>query len=150
MSIKSQLDKIQKKIDLRMEHAAKEIMEETKHKLEKCIDDLWYSNYSPQDYSRSYDLINAVNGRVIKNKQGNYTIEVFFDAKLMSSKPNLHGWGTHTGFSGRDFRQGLIDSIIHGMKGSKTNPRYGESANVIEVIQHEASKYANSILKKYL
>lgn len=150
MSIQQQLQKIVNRVDIKMNKAANEIMQKTKEKLKESINNLWYGSYSPQDYSRSYDLINAVNGRVIKNNQGDYSIEIYFDAELMSSRPNLHSWGTHSGFDGKDFRKGLIDSIIHGMKGSKNNPRYGESTNVIEVVQEEAERYANSILKNYL
>lgn len=125
-------------------------MNKTKEQLKESVNALWYSTYSPTDYNRTYELIDAVSGRVIKNSRGNYTIEVYFDEALMTSKPSTYGWGAHSGFDGGDFRSGLIKSIIHGMRGSKTNPRYGESTNVIEVVRQEAERYANSILKKYL
>lgn len=134
-----------------MSRAAKEIMDETKEKLRECVDSLWYKSYpSPKDYERTYELLNSVNGRIVKNGIGNYRIEVYLDPNLISSNPNSHGWGQHAGFSGIEFTEGLINSIIHGMGGSTNNPRYGESTNVIEVVQQEASKYANKILRKYL
>lgn len=150
MSIKQQLQKIANRIDLRLNQAAQDIMNKTKEQLRASVNSLWYSTYSPTDYIRTYETIDAVSGRVIKNGKGNYTIEVYFDESLMSSKSNTYGWGTHSGFGGEDFRKGLIDSIIHGMRGSKNNPRYGESTNVIEVVRQEAERYANSILKKYI
>lgn len=150
MSIQQQLKGITNRIDLKMNRAAQVIMTETREKLKESIDNLWYSSYSPKDYVRTYELINSVNGRVVKNNRGGYTIEVYFDDTLMTSSPSLYGWGTHSGFDGGDFRKGLIESIIHGMKGSDNNPRKGEATNVIEVVQQEATQYANSILRKYL
>ncbi len=150
MSIRQQLEKIVNRLDIKMDKVADEVMQKTKEKLKESIDDLWYGSYSPKDYSRSYEIINAVSGKVVKNSKGSYTIEVYFDENLMSSKSSTYGWGTHSGFDGGDFRKGLISSIIHGMGGSKTNPRYGESTNVIEVVKQEAERYANSILRKYL
>ena len=138
MSIQQQLQKIVNRVDIKMNKVAVEVMQRTKEKLKESIDDLWYGSYSPKDYSRSYELINAVSGKAVKNSKGNYTIEVYFDEKLMSSKSSTYGWGTHSGFDGGDFRKGLISSIIHGMGGSKTNPRYGEATNVIEVVKQEA------------
>ncbi len=150
MSIQQQLQKITSRIDLRLNRAAQEIMQKTKEQLKESVNDLWYSTYSPTDYIRTHETIDAISGKVIKNSKGNYTIEVHFDENLMSSKSSTYGWGTHSGFDGGDFRKGLISSIIHGMGGSKTNPRYGESTNVIEVVKQEAERYANSILRKYL
>lgn len=150
MNIQQQLQKITNKIDVKLNKAANEIMQKTKAQLKESVNDLWYSTYSPTDYIRTYETIDAVSGKVVKNNKGNYTIEVYFDENLMSSKSSTYGWGTHSGFDGGDFRKGLISSIIHGMGGSKTNPRYGESTNVIEVVKQEAERYANSILRKYL
>lgn len=150
MSIHGQMKKITSRIDLKLNRAAKEIMDETKEQLRESVDKLWYSTYTPLDYARTYELIDAVNGRVVRNGQGDYTVEVFFDADLMSTRANSKGWGAHMGFSEEDFREGLISSIIHGMGGSDMNPRKGESTNVIEVVRQEAQRYANSILKKYL
>lgn len=150
MSIQQQLQKITSRIDLRLNRAAQEIMQKTKEQLKESVNDLWYSTYSPTDYIRTHETIDAISGKVIKNSKGNYIIEVYFDESLMSSKSSTYGWGTHSGFDGGDFRKGLISSIIHGMGGSKTNPRYGESTNVIEVVKQEAERYANSILRKYL
>ena len=150
MSIQQQLQKIISKIDVKLNKAANEIMQKTKEQLKESVNDLWYSTYSPTDYIRTHETIDAVSGKVVKNSKGNYTIEVYFDENLMSSKSSTYGWGTHSGFDGGDFRKGLISSIIHGMGGSKTNPRYGESTNVIEVVKQEAERYANSILRKYL
>lgn len=130
--------------------AAKQIMEEVKQKLKGATDELWYKSYTSQDYIRTYELLSAIDGKVVKNGAGDYSIEVFFDPELMSVRPSLHGWGSHAGFDNRDFREGLIQSIIHGMGGSSTNPRRGEATNVIAVVQEEATKYANGILKKYL
>ena len=125
-------------------------MLKTKKQLEESVNTLWYSTYSPSDYIRTYELLDAVSGKVVKNSKGNYSLEVYFADPLMSTKASTYGWGTHSGFDGGDFRSGLIDSIIHGMRGSRTNPRYGESTNVIEVVRQEAERYANSILKKYI
>lgn len=150
MSIQQQLQKITSKIDVKLNKAANEIMQKTKEQLKESVYDLWYSIYSPNDYIRTFEIIDAVSGKVVKNSKGNYTIEVYFNENLMSSKSSTYGWGTHSGFDGGDFRKGLISSIIHGMGGSKTNPRYGESTNVIEVVKQEAERYANSILRKYL
>ena len=150
MSLQQQLQKITSRIDLKLNRAAQEIMLKTKEQLEKSVDNLWYATYSPTDYNRTYELLDAVSGKVVKNSKGNYSIEVYFDESLMSTKSSTYGWGTRSGFDGGDFRSGLIDSIIHGMRGSRTNPRYGESTNVIEVVRQEAERYANSILKKYI
>lgn len=150
MSIQQQLQKITSKIDIKLNKVANEIMQKTKEQLKESVNDLWYSTYSPTDYIRTHEVIDAVSGNVVKNSKGNYTIEVYFDENLMSSKSSTYGWGTHSSFNGGDFRKGLISSIIHGMGGSKTNPRYGESTNVIEVVKQEAERYANSILRKYL
>lgn len=150
MSIHQQLQKITNCIDLRLNRAAQEIMLKTKEQLRKSVDELWYSSFLPTDYIRTYELLNSVSGKVVKNSKGDYTIEVYFDKSLMSSKSNTHGWGTHSGFDHGDFRNGLIKSIIHGMGGSKNNPRINESTNVIEIVKQEAERYANSILKKYL
>ncbi len=150
MSIQQQLQKIVNRIDIKMNKAANEIMQKTKEQLRKSVNDLWYSTYSPTDYIRTYETIDAVSGKTVKNSKGYYTIEVYFDENLMSSKSSTYGWGTHSGFDSGDFRKGLISSIIRGMGGSKTNPRYGESTNVIEVVKQEAERYANGILKKYL
>ena len=150
MSIQQQLQKVISKIDIKLNKVANEIMQKTKEQLKESVNDLWYSTYSPTDYIRTYEMIDAVSGKVVKNSKGNYTIDVYFDENLMSSKSSTYGWGTHSGFDGGDFRKGLISSIIHGMGGSKTNPRYGEATNVIEVVKQEAERYANSILRKYL
>ena len=150
MSIQQQLKGITNRIDLKMNRVAQVIMTETREKLKESIDNLWYSSYSPKDYVRTYGLINSVNGRVVKNNRGDYSIEVYFDDALMTSRPSLYGWGTHSGFDGGDFRKGLIESIIHGMGGSNNNPRKGEVTNVIEVVQQEATKYANNLIKKYM
>lgn len=150
MSIHDQLRKITVRVDLKISRAANEIMNETKERLREAVDKLWYSTYTSLDYTRTHELIEAVNGIIKKNKQGDYTIDVFIDDTLMTSKSNTRGWGTHSGFDGGDFRKGLIDSIINGMNGSPNNPRLGDSAPVYEVVQKEAQSYANSILKKYL
>lgn len=150
MSIHDQLRKITARADLKISRAANEIMNETKERLKEAVDKLWYSTYTSLDYTRTYELIEAVNGIIKKNKQGDYTIDVFIDDTLMTSKSNTRGWGTHSGFDGGDFRKGLIDSIINGMSGSPNNPRLGDSAPVYEVVQKEAQSYANRILKKYL
>ena len=150
MSLQQQLQKITSRIDLRLNRAAQEIMLKTKEQLKESVNTLWYSTYSPTDYIRTYELLDAVSGKVAKNSKGNYTIEVYFDESLMSTKSSTYGWGTHASFDSGDFRSGLIDSIIHGMRGSRTNPRYGESTNIIEVVRQESERYANSILKKYL
>ncbi|MBQ6886246.1 MAG: hypothetical protein IJN54_01875 [Lachnospiraceae bacterium] len=150
MSIKAQLQQITKKYDTKLNLVAEQVMLETKNMLREAVDELWYKSYSPTDYSRTYELIAAVEGKVIKNGQGNYCIEVYFDDALMSVNPSLYGWGTHSGFDKGDFRKGLIESIIHGIKGSNNNPRKGEATNVIEVVQQEATKYANGIIKKYI
>ena len=150
MSLQQQLQKITSRIDLRLNRAAQEIMLKTKEQLKESVNTLWYSTYSPTDYIRTYELLDAVSGKVAKNSKGNYIIEVYFDESLMSTKSSTYGWGTHAGLGSGDFRSGLIDSIIHGMRGSRTNPRYGESTNIIEVVRQESERYANSILKKYL
>lgn len=151
MSLNRQLNNITNRLDLKLGQVAKKIMNETKARLKESVDSLWYDAYpTPTDYIRTYQLLNSVNGKVTKNCLGNYSIEVYLDPEFMTANPSLYGWGQHTGFDKSDFRRGLIQSIIHGMGGSSTNPRLGDSTNVIEVVQNEAEKYANSILKKYI
>lgn len=113
------------------------------------MDELWYYAYSPSDYTRTYELLNSIEGKVRKNGKGNYSIEVFFDDSKINSQITNKGWNSHAGFTGDEFTKGLISGIIHGMGGSTTNPRYGEATNVIEIVQSEAEKYANKLLWKY-
>ena len=150
MSINCQLQKIVNKIDLKIERATKEIISTIKEKLKEALYEYWYDKYDPIDYKRSFDLISAVDGEIVKNSRGNYSISVFINPKLLSAEYSPGMWSTHMGFAGENFREGLIYSILHGVSGSKLNPRLGDSANVIEVVQEEATRYANSILKQYL
>ena len=71
MSLQQQLQKITSRIDLRLSRAAQEIMLKTKEQLEKSVDNLWYATYSPTDYNRTYELLDAVSGKVVKNSKGN-------------------------------------------------------------------------------
>lgn len=92
MSIQQQLQKIISKIDVKLNKVANEIMQKTKEQLKESVNDLWYSTYSPIDYIRTYETIDAVSGKVVKNSKGNYTIEVYFDESLMSTKSSTYGW----------------------------------------------------------
>ncbi len=150
MSIHNQLNKIRRKVDLKLKSVATEVMTETKQKLRDATKELWYDSYDVKDYIRTYELLDAIDGNIVHNGLGNYSIEVFFNPERMSVHSESLRWGQHVGFGGEDFRAGLIASVIHGMGGANTNPRKGDSTNVIEVVQKEASKYANQVLKKYL
>lgn len=150
MSIASQLKNVIARLDLKLNSAAKDIMEEVKEQLKESTEVLWYSR-TPKDYNRTYELIDSINGRIVKNGIGNYTIEVFYDEKLVSYGTNSKGWNTHAGFDGRDFRSGLIESIAYGtIKGSGNNPRKGESPQIYDAVLKEATKIANNILKRYI
>ncbi len=151
MSINNQLQKIVGKIDIKMEQATKEIIKVIKEKLEEALYEYWYGKYNPIDYQRSYDLVHAIDGEIVKNSRGNYSISVYINPKLLSIEYSPGAWSTHMGFAGQDFREGLIYSILHGfMGGSRLNPRYGSSDDILEIVQKEATRYANSILKQYL
>ena len=89
-----------------------------------------YSGQSPTYYSRTYDIANsvAVKDVVINNSSAEFRITV--DASKMSMinpEPNApYGrWGTHVGFSGQDFREGLIEILDEG----GGNRYYMHSAN---------------------
>ena len=150
MSIKQQLEKIIKKKDMQLSVIANKILEETKNKLKEATDELWYDTYpNPIDYNRTYELLNSIDGKLTKNGIADYTIQVYFNPKKMTSRSGK-GWNIHQGFSGEDFRKGLIASIINGVGGSLNNPRLGDSTDVINIVQKYAEEYANKLLKQYL
>lgn len=150
MSIKEQLKKITNKIDYNLERVAQAVVIETKTRLMRVTHTLWYGYYEPQDYIRTFDLINSIDGEVIKHRKGKYSIKVFFNDEKINSRVTGNGWNEHAGFSCEEFKAELITSILHGMRGSTNNPRYGDSADIVEVVRKEAEVYANKALRKYL
>ena len=149
MSIKSQLDRVITKKDLNLKQLADQIMKEVKIELINLIQTDWYDTYSPLDYSRSYDLINSIDGIVEKNGKGDYTVRLFFDKSMIHSSGG-DGWGRHQGFDNERFADGLIEGIDTGIKGSTNNPRYGVAIHFKDRITKFAQNMANKLLKQYL
>ena len=148
MALHEQINRIVRKHDLRLKAIADKVMADTKETLVKRLNDDFYKSYSPLDYERSYDLINAVDGRIVKNDVGNYTIEVFFDEAQIHPRSRA-GWNAHMGFDGKPFVHGLIEALENGFKSPYT-PRYGEEFKIISKTQKQAEKIANKLLKQYL
>lgn len=148
MSIHEQIGKIVRKQDLKLKAIADKVMAETKEELIRELNDDFYETYSPLDYERSYDLIQAVDGRITKNGVADYTIEVFFDESKIHPRSRA-GWSAHMGFDGKPFVHGLIEALEDGFK-SPYNPRYGEEFKIISKTQKQAEEIANKLLKSYI
>ena len=148
MGIQQQIDKIVRKHDLRLKVIADKVMTETKDELIRRLDEDFYKSYSPLDYERSYDLISAVDGRIIKNGVADYTIEVFFDEAQIHPRSRA-GWNAHMGFDDKPFVHGLVEALEDGFK-SKYNPRHGEEFRILSKTKAEAEKIANKLLKSYI
>ena len=148
MGIQHQIDKIVRKHDLQLSAMAKKIMIETREELLRRLNDDFYRSYSPSDYERSYDLIKAVDGRIIKNALCDYTIEVYFDETKIHPRSRA-GWNAHMGFDGKPFVHGLVEALEDGFK-SRYNPRYGEEFRILSKTKAEAEKIANELLKSYI
>lgn len=150
MSISEQLNKIVIKKDRQMQAIANKICKKTADKLREILYESWYATYTPTVYKRSFELINSITGEIIKNKRGNYTVSVFFDANKINAVEQSGGWNSHMGFNGERFIEGLIHSIDSGMRGSLSNPRYGESTDMIRLAQEWAEMYARQQLRQIL
>lgn len=77
--IQNQINKILQRKDKQIQLISYKVCELTKKKLTEITNKSWYQTYNPKVYQRTYELINSINGKVIKNKSGDYTICVFFD-----------------------------------------------------------------------
>lgn len=79
-----------------------------------------YGGYSPSYYSRTMGLLNAV--EVSPKSVGHSSTN--FEVKINASKlgmtpaeegaPRFGSWGVHMGFSGQDFREGVIAAMENG------------------------------------
>lgn len=150
MSISEQLNKIIAKKDIQMQAIADKVCKKTADKLREILYECWYATYTPTVYKRSFDFINSITGEVVKNKRGNYSINVFFDEDKINVVEQSGGWNSHMGFNGERFIEGLIYSIDSGMRGSLSNPRYGESTDMIRLTKEWANQYARQQLRQIL
>jgi hypothetical protein len=92
-----------------------EIALETGKELQKQVQAEWYEAYSPQFYSRTYQLLNSITNTKVESSGSGYRIVVYFDTASIT--PNFlanGGFNEHMGFNGAPFVSRLIDVVENG------------------------------------
>lgn len=123
----------------------KKVGEDTVHKLQTYIKLYWYDRYSPEDYKRTGDFVDAV-GYEIQNET---SVVIYIDFTKIRHRAEYDNWGQHVGFDGNDFTEGLVEFIedgrfSSGKRGSPNNPRFGKGSKAIEKTMNWLNKKVNS------
>lgn len=100
----------------------------------------FYSEYSPEDYERSYQLMSKMRlGELIKmsikgNFEGNYEIQYeLFDWEVLESIDNGKGeYGTYMSFDKSDSRQEVESYLQNGIYGHDSFDFYSEIDNYVK------------------
>lgn len=100
----------------------------------------FYSEYSPEDYERSYQLMSKMRlGELIKmsirgNFEGNYEIQYeLFDWEVLESIDNGKGeYGTYMSFDKDDSRQEVESYLQNGIYGHDSFDFYSEIDNYVK------------------
>ena len=100
----------------------------------------FYSEYNPQDYNRSYQLLNKMKlGELIKtsikgNFEGNYEMEYnLFDWEVLDSIDNGIGeYGSYMDFDKSDSREDVESYLQSGIYGHEPLDLYTEIDNYVK------------------
>lgn len=93
------------------------IGEEIKEMLRNNIQQLWYDQYQPQYYTRTYEYINSLRVSKAKKIGNGYEVEIYFAYDLIQPYPAENGeWSKH-------------ESIVNGQDVSAAIPHYVEYGN---------------------
>lgn len=97
----------------------REVLDICKKALRKNVMNTLYSGKSPTYYDRTYDVLNAVDIKDVSIGRSVATFTITIDASKMrlinpASNAPFGRWGKHVGFSGQDFREGLIEILDEG------------------------------------
>lgn len=106
------------KLDNIRSYALDDFAEETAIELKNNIQQLWYDAYDPEDYSRTYELLNSVD---IKNTKAGR--QIYINEKSISDggRQDGNGWTEHIGVDG-DRVESFADMLADNAVG---NPRNG-------------------------
>lgn len=102
-----------------------QVITESEKILREHVMNTVYSGKSPAQYTRTNGVLNAVEISEISVSGTKATFKIWINPNLMSTisaVPNAPfptpdggpSWGSHEGFSGQDFREGLIETLDEG------------------------------------
>lgn len=142
---------VEKMLRKNIEGVLKDIGEDTCEKLRVYTKQYWYDRYTPEDYERTYSLLNSISYEI-----DGMHVHIYYDFDSWEfSKDRADAWGQHVGFDYQDFTEGLIEFVENGKfysgrLGSHSNPRIGDKSLAIEKTQRWLDKYLNQQIRKRL
>ena len=86
---------LNKKISIALDNVASITLEKLKENVNNSV----YS-WTPKQYERTYQLLNAISKTKPINNNGKYTVEIYFDPLKIQPILNPYGWNAHASFKG--------------------------------------------------
>lgn len=86
------------------------------------IDEKLYRTQSPENYQRTYELLNSLTiSKIIKKGNNIYEVEVFFDTSKIHPYKSMIGWNKHMGTvgksNGKDVSRYIPGYMEYGHRG---------------------------------
>ncbi len=162
MSLDTQLQKIIKRKQAKLNVVASEIADDIKRELRALVNERWYDSYTPKSYQRTMELLDSITCEITHNGTA-IDIRCGFDMSLIHAKQAIDNatidnaginrltWNNHMSFDGEPFIEGLIELVEHGFdgKGSSLNPRrWHTGTHAVEDAQKYATRRARELLKQ--
>jgi hypothetical protein len=92
---------------------AKQISDLCKRIIQSNIEQMVYEEYEPEDYTRTFELLDAIAFKDIKMSGSSVSFVVFIDSGLLHSNVT-DGWNQHADVYGGDTTQSIPEWIEEG------------------------------------
>lgn len=149
--VNGKINNLTKQTQTAVKNQLNKIGKDTVDKLKEYTKKYWYSNYTPSDYQRTYSFLNTIRYRIFPSIP---RVAIFYDFRLLDHAVNKDGWGTHVGFDGKQFNEGLVQFIENGTfySGNKgASPRAGKGGSgAIEKTEKWLEEYLDKEVKRRL
>lgn len=112
-----------KVLEQETERAVKYAGETIKQVLIDSTKRMWYSEHSPEQYQRTYDILNSISLDAVKTGKGGYTATVYFDEDKIRMQA-ADGWNQHmsvdgsTSYGGRPIASWVVEWVSFGQNSS--------------------------------
>jgi hypothetical protein len=116
--------------------------------VEKLITDFilenWYNEHTPQEYLRTYQMVNSLRVGQVKQIGDNYSVELYFDtSEIQANEVTDSMWNQHMSLSKTDVSEWIPYDIEYG----QNSPIYSyKGIHMMENMSKENLKIMQSML----
>lgn len=115
----SNYTQIEKYMEKLIKETLDEISDIVKQKLYDLVEDRLYDAYSPSNYERTKELINAISKTQVAKTYGSHVVEIFYDTKKIFPYITGEGnWNKHADWYGNDVSDLIPLFVEYGTVGS--------------------------------